>query len=109
MLSYKKERHETELEKTFEERKQYLAEQTDVKVGEHLKPKIMKEPETEWQKMVKSKKTEDYYSKIQEVENEQILRETKLREDTHQYAIPGQKVVSNSVTKGMAQNYEETM
>lgn len=95
----------------FEERKQYLADQggVDLKTVEHLKPKILKAPQTEWQKLVKSKKTENYYNKIQEVETEQLLRETKLREETHQYAIPGQKVVSSSVAKGMAQDYEENL
>lgn len=66
----------------------------------------MKEPETEWQKSVKNKKSEDYYTKLQELENEQVVKESRLRESTqHQFAIPGQNVVQSSVTKGMAQKY----
>lgn len=73
--------------------------------AEHLKPKMLKEAETDWQKSVKNKKSEDYYSKLQELENEQVVKESRLRESTHQFAIPGQNVVQSSVTKGMAQKY----
>lgn len=67
---------------------------------------MLKEADTEWQKSVKSKKSEDYYSKLQELENEQVVKESRLRESTsHQFAIPGQNVVQSSVTKGMAQKY----
>lgn len=34
---------------------------------EHLRKKEIKEPETEWQKNVKSKKSDDYYGKLREV------------------------------------------
>lgn len=107
LVQYQKERTETELEKTFEDRKTYLATQGGSNVsGEHLKQKMMKEPETDWQKSVKSKKSEDYYTKLQELENEQVVKESRLRESTqHQFAIPGQNVVQSSVTKGMAQKY----
>lgn len=74
--------------------------------GEHLKPKMLKEAETDWQKSVKSKKSEDYYTKLQELENEQVVKESRLRESTqHQFAVPGENVVQSSVTKGMAQKY----
>lgn len=76
---------------------------------EHLGQKVYKEPETEWQKSVKSKKNEDYYTKLMTLEEEQVLKESRLREATHQFAIPGEKVVSHSVAKGMAQQYEETL
>lgn len=107
LVSYQKERTETELEKTFEDRKTYLATQGASNVsGEHLKQKTFKEPATDWQKTVKDKKSEDYYSKLQELENEQVVKESRLRESTqHQFAIPGQNVVQSSVTKGMAQKY----
>lgn len=77
--------------------------------GVHIQPKEFKEEETEWQKSVKSKKGEEYYNKIQELENEQVTKEIKLRESSHQYAIPGEKIVSSSLARGMAQQYQETL
>lgn len=88
-----------------------MADQTPInlKAIDHLKPKVIKEPETEWQKAVKTKKTEGYYNQLSQLESEQILKETKLREESHQYAVPGQRVIDKSVTRGMAQNYEESL
>lgn len=107
LVAYQKERVETnELEKTFEERSQYLQQQGIDLNSVHLKPKIIKGQETEWQKAVKGKKDSDYYSKLQELETEQLIKEQRIREQSHQYAIPGEKVVKSSVTKGMAQQYE---
>lgn len=110
LTAYQKERQDTELEKTFEDRRQYLSEQGGAKVAEHFnkqKPDVKEVPE--WQKTVKEKKTDGYYNKLQELEQDQLLRETKLREESHQFAIPGQKVVNKSMAKGMAQKYEEQM
>lgn len=87
-----------------------MAEQGGAKVAEHFskqKPDVKEVPE--WQKTVKEKKTDGYYNKLQELEQDQLLRETKLREGSHQFAIPGQKVVNKSMAKGMAQKYEEQM
>lgn len=75
----------------------------------HQQPKIIKEPETDWQKSVRGKKNEDYYNKLQDLENEQLTKEVRLREQTHQFAIPGDKVVQSSVARGMAQKYEESL
>lgn len=44
---------------------------------EHLRKKEKKEEETEWQKTVKSKKGDDYYEKLREV-NFQICMILKL-------------------------------
>lgn len=110
MTAYQKDRQDTELEKTFEDRRQYLAEQGTVKVGEHFgkqKPEIKEVPE--WQKTVKEKKTDGFYNKLQELEHDQLLREAKLREESHQFAIPGQKVVNKSMAQGMAQKYQEQL
>lgn len=101
-------RTDTELEKTFEER-QTQQRQGTIDHRPELKPKIVKEPETEWQQSVKKKKGEEYYNKLQELENEQVVKESRFRESTHQYAIPGEKVVSSSVAKGMAQKYQDTL
>lgn len=109
MTTYQKERQSNELEKVFDERKQYLSEQTALKGVEHLKMKQVKPQVPEWQQTVRAKKSDDYYSKLQELENEQLLKETKLREDHHQYAIPGDKVVNRSAAKGMAQSYEQNL
>lgn len=101
-------RTETELEKTFEER-QTLQRQGVIDHRPELKPKVIREPETEWQQTVKKKKSEEYYNKLQELENEQVIKESRLRESTHQYAIPGDKITSTSVAKGMAQRYEDNL
>lgn len=76
---------------------------------EHLGQKVFKEPDTEWQKSVKSKKNEDYYNKLMTLEEEQVLKESRLRETSRQFAIPGEKVVADSMAKGMAQKYEESL
>lgn len=92
----------------FDERHQSVSQGVEI-ATEHLAPKVIKEPETEWQKSVKSKKNEDYYNKLMSLEEEQMLKETRLREASHQFAIPGDKVVENSLAKGMAQKYEESL
>lgn len=66
LSGYQKERQETELEKMFEERNQTER----VFETDHLRKKEVKQPETEWQKTVKSKKGEDYYDKLREVSQE---------------------------------------
>lgn len=101
-------RTETELEKTFEER-QTLQRQGVIDHRPELKPKVIKEPETEWQQTVKKKKSEEYYNKLQELENEQVIKESRMREQSRQYAIPGEKITSSSLAKGMAQKYEDNL
>lgn len=76
---------------------------------EHLKPKQIKTETPDWQQTVNAKRSEDYYSKLQELETEQLLKETNLRKETHQYAIPGEKVVQSSAAKGMAKSYEDNL
>lgn len=109
LVQYQSERAETELEKTFEDRKQYIAEHGQTATGEHLKPKAESKVQPEWQQAVKGKKTADYYNKLQNLETDQLLRETKLREESHQFAIPGDKIVNSSMAKGMAQKYEQSL
>lgn len=108
LTQYQAERQETELEKVFDERTQSVTHGTQI-ATEHLAPKVIKGPETEWQKSVKTKKNEDYYSKLMTLEEDQILKEQRLRESSHQFAIPGENVVSSSIAKGMAQKYQETL
>lgn len=77
---------------------------------QQFKPKIIKELQTEWQAAVKEKKTnEEYLSKLSVIEQEQILREQKIREQSHQFAIPGDKVLKASQAKDMAAKYEESL
>ncbi|KAL1117095.1 hypothetical protein AAG570_004423, partial [Ranatra chinensis] len=108
LATYQAERQETELEKVFEERQQAHQGGVDINL-EHLKQKVTKEPEPEWTQSVKSKKSQDYYGKLRELEGEQVVKETRLRETSHQFAIPGEKVVSKSLAKGMAQSYETNL
>ena len=103
-----KDRTDTELERVFDERNAAFQE-SGRQHTVHIQPKMYKEPETEWQQSVKQKKNEDYYSKLQGVENEQVTKEVKLRESTHQFAIPGEKVKQGSMAKGMAQKYQENL
>lgn len=108
LIQYQREREETEIEKIFEDRKAMLAEQGHVSVTEHLKPKTDHKEVPEWQQVVKGKKTEDYYNKLQELENEQILRESKIR-DKHQYAVQDEQTFNSTMAKGMAQKYEKSL
>lgn len=101
-------RSDTELEKTFEER-QTLQRKGVIDHRPELKPKVIKEPDTEWQQTVKKKKGEEYYNKLQELENEQVTKENRFRESSHQYAIPGEAITNTSVAKGMAQLYEDNL
>lgn len=61
--TYQAERQEGELARVFEERSQQEREI----VLDHLKPKGAKEEQPEWTQMAKSKKGDEYYSKLREV------------------------------------------
>lgn len=107
LAQYQSERHE--LEKVFDERQATLSQQGGPEYNMDGQGKNYREPETEWQKSVKNKKGQEYYNKLQNLENEQVSKEVRLRETTHQFAIPGEKIVTGSVTKGMAQKYQENL
>lgn len=110
LVSYQKERTVTDLEKTFDERNQQLQAQGGIDLNAvHLKKNPIKSDQPEWQKTVKSKKNQDYYNKLQELEQEQLLKEQRTRESHHQYAIPGETVGKTSLAKGMASQYESQM
>lgn len=108
MIQYQQERVDTELEKTFEDRKTHLAQQEGINLSEHMRKKTIKKDEADWQKTVKSKKNEEYYNKLAELESEQVTKETKIREQSHQLNIPGEKLTS-SVSKNMAAKYEQSL
>lgn len=44
-----------------------------------------------------------------QLEEEQVVKETRLREASHQFAIPGEKVVQKSLARGMADSYETSL
>lgn len=50
-----------------------------------------------------------FFKKNFQLEEEQIVKETRLREASHQFAIPGEKIASKSLAKGMAQSYEQNL
>lgn len=69
LIAYQKEREENELEKVFEERNALTQQGGEVLGLDHLKqPKVIKEPQPEWTNTVRQKKTDDYYSKLREVD-----------------------------------------
>lgn len=110
LVVYQKDRQETELEKTFEDRRQQLSEQGGIKINEHfVKQKQDVKEVPEWQTTVKQKKTNEYYNKLQVLETDQLLRETKLREESHQQTIPGDKMAQKSSARGMAQRYQDQL
>lgn len=77
--------------------------------NDSLQQKDYKVAETDWQKQVKGKKSSEFYSKLRDVEDEQILKEQRLREQSHQYAIPGEKITQVSAARDMASKYEESL
>uniref|UniRef100_A0A1B6D7W5 Ig-like domain-containing protein n=2 Tax=Clastoptera arizonana TaxID=38151 RepID=A0A1B6D7W5_9HEMI len=104
LSQYQSERQEGELIKVFEDRSNQV-HQTGYEIdAAHLKHKIIKEQEPEWTQTVKSKKHDEYYGKLRELEEEQLVKETRLREASHQFAIPGEKV-----TKGMVESYQANL
>lgn len=110
LVAYQKERTVTDLEKTFDERSQHIQEHGGIDINaEHLKPKLVKGEQPDWQKTVKNKKSQEYYDKLQELETEQLLKEQRVREQSHQYAIPGETVGKISIARGMASQYESQM
>lgn len=44
-----------------------------------------------------------------QLEGEQIVKENRIRESSHQFAIPGEKISRKSVARGMAQSYEDSL
>lgn len=110
LVAYQKERTVTDLEKTFDERNQQLQAQGGIDLNAvHLQKKQIKSEQPDWQKTVKGKKNQEYYSKLQELEQEQLLKEQRTREQNHQLAIPGETVGKTSLAKGMASQYESTL
>lgn len=110
LVAYQKERTVTDLEKTFDERNQQLQAQGGIDLNAvHLQKKQIKSEQPDWQKTVKGKKNQEYYSKLQELEQEQLLKEQRTREQNHQFAIPGETVGKTSLAKGMASQYESTL
>lgn len=111
LVAYQKERNVTDLEKTFDERSQHIQEHGGIDLNAvHLKPKDIRPDQPDWQKTVKTKKNQDYYSKLQELETEQLLKEQRTRDKNHQYTSAGDSLgQSTSLAKGMASQYENQL
>lgn len=43
-----------------------------------------------------------------QLEEDQIIKESRIRESSHQFNIPGERITS-STAKGMANRYEQTL
>lgn len=109
LTQYQRERQDTELERIFDERHKDIQEGNRSLAAVHIQSKTYKEPDTEWQQQVKLKKGEEYFNKLQELESEQVTKELRLREQSHQFAVPGEKIVHSSLAKGMAEKYQESL
>lgn len=110
LVAYQKERNVTDLEKTFGERSAHIQEHGGIDLNAvHLKPKEIRSDQPDWQRSVKGKKNSDYYNKLAELENEQILKEQRTRDKNHQFSIPGETVGKSSLARGMASQYESQM
>lgn len=109
LTGYQKERQDCELEKTFEEREKYLREKGIELPSEGLRPKDIKTEQPEWQKTVKTRKRQDFYKQLEGIEQDQVLKEQRMREQSHQYAIPGDRVSQTTTAKDMASKYEESL
>ncbi|XP_044003588.1 titin isoform X2 [Aphidius gifuensis] len=107
---YQTERNENELERVFDERTQAVMQGggTSFTTGQ-IGQKVFKRPETEWQKSVKSKKNENYYNKLGDVEEEQILKESKLRQASHQLSLLQDETESRSLVKHSVKKYDESL
>ena len=46
---------------------------------------------------------------ILQLESEQLMKESKIREQSHQFAIPGEKIKQSSLARGMAECYEQKL
>ena len=44
-----------------------------------------------------------------QLEEEQLMKESKIRESGHQFAVPGEKIKHSSVAKGMAASYMQKL
>lgn len=74
-----------------------------------LPTKDYKMQETDWQRTVKEKKSTEFYSKLRDVEDDQLLKEQRLREHSRQFAVAGDKITKSSAAKDMASKYQESL
>jgi hypothetical protein len=70
LRGYQVDRQESELDRIFEERVSTnlsVVHHAEKSTGEHLATKVIREPETEWQQVVKRKKNDEYYNQYKQV------------------------------------------
>lgn len=98
------------MERVFDERTQAVMQGggTSFTTGQ-IGQKVFKQPETEWQKSVKSKKNDNYYNKLGDVEEEQILKESKLRQASHQLPLLQNETESRPLVKHSVKKYDESL
>ncbi|KAI5701651.1 hypothetical protein M8J75_011738 [Diaphorina citri] len=113
LSEYQKERanESTELEKVFDERHAAQATKTPDAlmagtIADMIKRDKIQKKEPEWTQAVKTRKTEDYYNKLSKLEEDQLIREARIREASHQVGIPQERV---SVSSKAAQKYERDL
>ncbi|CAG0878668.1 unnamed protein product [Darwinula stevensoni] len=109
LKGYQEERMDSELDRVFEERVNTnlsVVHHAEKDSGEHLMTKVVKEPETEWQKEIKRRKAGALYNSYKELEEDQISKEFRMKEQSakeQQFAIPSQQ---RSLALGLATSYE---
>ncbi|CAG0890532.1 unnamed protein product [Cyprideis torosa] len=104
LKDYQRDRMEAELDTKFEERVNHnlsVLHHAEKRTGDHLVTKVYHEPETEWQKEVKRRRTQQEFQ-VKMKEDDQVVKENRAREGATQYAIPGQQ---RSLAKDMASSY----
>ena len=47
--------------------------------------------------------------RVTQLEEEQLMKESKIREAGHQFAVPGEQIKHSSVAKGMAASYMQKL
>uniref|UniRef100_A0A146M532 Titin n=2 Tax=Lygus hesperus TaxID=30085 RepID=A0A146M532_LYGHE len=109
LVQYQQERQDTELEKVFEERSHMDHRGAEISSDLAKMKAQPKEEQPGWAQEVRLKKGEDYYNRLRELEGEQIVKENRIRESSHQFAIPGERVARKSTARGMAQSYETNL
>ena len=84
-------------EKAIDEKKKALRKiQRSYVSDENISTSDVSETDTEWQKILKDKKNDNYYKNIKHLESDQISKEAKIRQPTLQTPIQGEKIMRPS-------------
>merc|ERR1711915_24796 len=102
LKSYQKERQANELDRIYEER--VGTETSDSKFGDYVARSVETTEDTEWQKIAKQKNAGE---KIKQLELEQKVK--SKGKDIKQFAHPAIHASEQSLAKGMASKYEQSL